>query len=601
MLSVFLGLVLPLVLGSPPPQPRDEKHSILWMAPFFSGGGYATEALDFVAGLHAYTNLSVSLQQHGDGFDKSYVFSLPPATYDLLQTLGSQRMPDRGRRTVCVCHSEPGAWHLSADLPQRYSTSFCPAINTGYAVGRTMFETDRTPSGWPQRLNGMREVWVPTVFQRDIFVRDGVEAKRVFVVGEPVDASVYRPPTEEEMEAEAEAAWADMAEEGVERAAEGAAALFPARMCEQVDSDGRRLEPRVRVQRGTTASCPFRFLSVGKWERRKGFDLLLRALFSAFGRRAGGEAAEEGWARQRHATDAPPVDLSPEAAAVGMAHVEVWVLTSQYHSEGDLQEELVRMLSTELACSDTVTHAEDDVAWSMDGQRVLAQSEYIGSRRACIPPGEGGRPDGAGRGVLPPVRLLSGVSAADMPGVYRHVDVLVQPSRGEGWGRPHVEAMAAGLPVLATNWSGPTAYMTAGNSYLVPVTHMLPIPDGAFRGHLQAEASVEALAGAMRRVVTHPQEVAERGAQARRDMIASYSPSRLAEVVAGHVARINGVLDREEAAAKVAAGAAERDAIEADRKFRALQAEAAAAKAAAAAKRAKAMAEAMAEAKAAEL
>ena len=36
----------------------------------------------------------------------------------------------------------------------------------------------------------------------------------------------------------------------------------------------------------------------------------------------------------------------------------------------------------------------------------------------------------------------------------------VLPSRGEGWGRPHVEAMAMGLPVIATNWSGPTAFMS---------------------------------------------------------------------------------------------------------------------------------------------
>ena len=30
--------------------------------------------------------------------------------------------------------------------------------------------------------------------------------------------------------------------------------------------------------------------------------------------------------------------------------------------------------------------------------------------------------------------------------------------------RPHVEAMAMGLPLIATNWSGPTAFMT-------PVVH----------------------------------------------------------------------------------------------------------------------------------
>ena len=39
------------------------------------------------------------------------------------------------------------------------------------------------------------------------------------------------------------------------------------------------------------------------------------------------------------------------------------------------------------------------------------------------------------------------------------------PSRGEGWGRPHVEAMAMGLPVIATNWSGTTAYLDVEVGY----------------------------------------------------------------------------------------------------------------------------------------
>lgn len=39
-----------------------------------------------------------------------------------------------------------------------------------------------------------------------------------------------------------------------------------------------------------------------------------------------------------------------------------------------------------------------------------------------------------------------------MPNLYKSAHVLVIPSRGEGWGRPHVEAMSMGLPVIATNW-----------------------------------------------------------------------------------------------------------------------------------------------------
>lgn len=34
---------------------------------------------------------------------------------------------------------------------------------------------------------------------------------------------------------------------------------------------------------------------------------------------------------------------------------------------------------------------------------------------------------------------------------------LLSQAAGEGWGRPHVEAMSMELPVIATNWSGSTA------------------------------------------------------------------------------------------------------------------------------------------------
>ncbi len=36
----------------------------------------------------------------------------------------------------------------------------------------------------------------------------------------------------------------------------------------------------------------------------------------------------------------------------------------------------------------------------------------------------------------------------DLPSVYRTMDCFVLPTRGEGWGRPIVEAMAMGLPVI---------------------------------------------------------------------------------------------------------------------------------------------------------
>ena len=83
---------------------------------------------------------------------------------------------------------------------------------------------------------------------------------------------------------------------------------------------------------------------------------------------------------------------------------------------------------------------------------------------------------GARRAELPPVELVLG---EDMPRValrnlYAAADAFVLPTRGEGWGLPIAEAMAMALPVIATNWSGPTALLSADNSFALPPATMLP-------------------------------------------------------------------------------------------------------------------------------
>lgn len=54
-------------------------------------------------------------------------------------------------------------------------------------------------------------------------------------------------------------------------------------------------------------------------------------------------------------------------------------------------------------------------------------------------------------------------------------DAFVLASHGEGWGRPIVEAMAMGLPVITTNWSGPTEFITPVTAYILPVTRLTPV------------------------------------------------------------------------------------------------------------------------------
>jgi glycosyltransferase involved in cell wall biosynthesis len=60
----------------------------------------------------------------------------------------------------------------------------------------------------------------------------------------------------------------------------------------------------------------------------------------------------------------------------------------------------------------------------------------------------------------PRIRVISGFSTeADLLEFLRGLDAFVLPSRAEGFGLCGLEAMATGLPAIATAWSGPADYL----------------------------------------------------------------------------------------------------------------------------------------------
>ena len=131
-----------------------------------------------------------------------------------------------------------------------------------------------------------------------------------------------------------------------------------------------------------------------------------------------------------------------------------------------------------------------------------------------------------------PVVVLDRIlEATDVPRLYRAADAFVLPSHGEGWGRPYMEAMAMGLPTIATRWSGNLEFMNDDNSYLVGY-ELVDVPGDTWRrGHRWAEPSVPDLRRALRRIYEHRGEAAATGRRARSDVLVSCRPELLAEAV----------------------------------------------------------------------
>ncbi|MFS0681397.1 glycosyltransferase, partial [Brevibacillus sp. 179-C9.2 HS] len=193
-----------------------------------------------------------------------------------------------------------------------------------------MFETDRLPSEWVVRLNEMTEIWVPSRFNQETFIRSGVNEKKIRIVPGTLDESVY-------------------------------------------SRDRVNPYPLDVARR-------FRFLSIFDWSIRKGWDVLLRAYMETF-------------------NSLDDVSLILKISRINEPHANV-------------HDEIHRMKSK------------------------------------------------LGFSSFPHIIVLdSRMTEEEMIRLYAACDAFVLPTRGEGWGRPFMEAMAMQMPVIGTNWSGQLEFM----------------------------------------------------------------------------------------------------------------------------------------------
>ena len=380
---------------------------VIWYAPFYAGGGYCSEAISFVLGLDKVPDVRVQIVHHGDSFNQDFMNGLPKDVSNSLYRMANTRLDPSS--SVVICHSEPGAWY-----PPRWPTSRCPPQNSMYTIGRTMFETDRIPDGWAERINKMDEVWVPAEFHKSTFESGGVTPSKIRVVGEPVDVNFFNPST--------------------------VAEPYP-------------LPFEAPQTAGRTS-----FLSIFKWEARKAWDVLLEAYLREFSR-------DE--------------------------DVTLYLLTNPFHGTSDFDGEIEKFMGEKLRKS---------------------------------------------RSSLPKVQILQpGLPQKSMPALYAAASCFVLPSRGEGWGRPHAEAMSMALPVIATDWSGTTEFMSKENSLPLNIDGLVEVREGSFKGHLWADPSITHLRQLMRFVHINRHRAEALGKKARADMVRLYSPEALASTVSSYL------------------------------------------------------------------
>ena len=131
---------------------------------------------------------------------------------------------------------------------------------------------------------------------------------------------------------------------------------------------------------------------------------------------------------------------------------------------------------------------------------------------------------------------------------YRSADVFVLPTHGEGWGRPIMEAMAAGLPVIVPLWSGPTEFVKKDYSFAFPVTELEQATQwgdawGEKEKHKWAHVNRTKLAEKIMYALRHPLERKMVGKKAREVMFEKFTMSSIVKDIDNRIIQISQILD----------------------------------------------------------
>ncbi len=291
-----------------------------------------------------------------------------------------------------------------------------PSVATkGAHIWRTMFETNGIPIEWVRSSSDYDALWVPSEFNRRTYLESGVPEQKITVIPCPL-------PT-----------WTTLLTSNIQR-------VF--------DRD----------------PSTFTFLSVLRWHRRKGWDILVNAFINEF-------------------LHEPGVKLVIKARSFDPRKPE-------------------------------------------QPGRELAQ--FLAERHIEVPPNI--------------IVITQDFSINDLAKLYGNSDAFVLASRGEGWGRPLLEAMLSGLPTIGPRWGGNLNFMNDSNSILVdgeltPVDSQSADEWPYFSGQTWFQPDTEELQLAMRRVVDMPRIPVSRATKTAKSLITSFSTEKIGAQMKSALAR----------------------------------------------------------------
>jgi FkbM family methyltransferase len=139
----------------------------------------------------------------------------------------------------------------------------------------------------------------------------------------------------------------------------------------------------------------------------------------------------------------------------------------------------------------------------------------------------------ADAGVAPMRYVGDDLDEAGLLALYASADVMVLPTRGEGYNLPAAEAMAAGLPLVVTGHGGHLDFCGPDEARLLDFEFAPSRSHLASPGSVWAEPGVEDLAAALREVAEQPGAARDRAARAQARIARDTDRSGMVDRLAG--------------------------------------------------------------------